>query len=99
MEFTAVKIRVFAPESEQLMKSPVVINEAWCKGCDICVDFCPTDVLEMHKGKAVVVRPEDCTGCLLCEIHCPDLAIKVDVKLARELMKKKKQAAAAGEGK
>lgn len=77
------------------MKEPVVINEEWCKGCDVCVFFCPTDVLEMHNAKAVSVRPEDCTGCMLCEIHCPDLAIKVYKDVAKELMAKKKAAKAA----
>ena len=76
------------------MSEPVLINEAWCKGCVICVDICPTQVLEMHKGKAVVARPDDCTGCLLCELHCPDLAIKV----FKEFVTRRKKAAAAASG-
>jgi 2-oxoglutarate ferredoxin oxidoreductase subunit delta len=54
------------------------ISREWCKGCGICVHFCPAKVLEMDEmDKAVAKRPEDCTRCLLCEMRCPDLAIQV----------------------
>ncbi|MFT5702172.1 MAG: 2-oxoglutarate ferredoxin oxidoreductase subunit delta, partial [Desulforhopalus sp.] len=45
------------------------INRDWCKGCGICVSFCPKKVLELDsKDKAVAVRPEDCICCTLCEL-------------------------------
>jgi 2-oxoglutarate ferredoxin oxidoreductase subunit delta len=51
----------------------------WCKGCRICVDFCPSRVLAFDEEKhiPVVVAPEKCTGCHFCDTHCPDLAIVV----------------------
>jgi len=57
-----------------------IIRERWCKGCDVCVAFCPKKVLALQNGKVVVVNPEDCIGCRLCELRCPDIAIDVQDK-------------------
>lgn len=58
-------------------KFSIDVNDQWCKGCEICVAFCPKNVLAMENGKAIVVRADDCTGCQFCEIYCPDFAITV----------------------
>jgi 2-oxoglutarate ferredoxin oxidoreductase subunit delta len=56
----------------------VTIFPNWCKGCGLCVEFCPTNVLEQKEdGRVVVARPEQCTACRWCELHCPDFAIFV----------------------
>ena len=55
----------------------IVVNEKLCKGCSICVDFCPTDVLEMKGSFAAVKNLEACTRCQLCDLRCPDFAIQV----------------------
>ncbi len=61
------------------VKAEVLIEEARCRSCAICIDMCPTDVLRPAPGtrKAVVVALEKCTGCRLCEVLCPDWAVTV----------------------
>jgi 2-oxoglutarate ferredoxin oxidoreductase subunit delta len=64
----------------------VEINENLCKGCEICIEFCPTDVFE-KSGKLnrkgyylpVIAREEACTGCLLCELMCPEFGIIITI--------------------
>lgn len=57
----------------------IEINETYCKGCYICIEFCPTQVLEMKGVVASVKNPEACIACMQCELRCPDFAIKVTV--------------------
>lgn len=54
-----------------------IIREKWCKGCNICVAYCPKKVLSLRNGKVAVERPHDCIGCRLCELRCPDYAIEI----------------------
>jgi 2-oxoglutarate ferredoxin oxidoreductase subunit delta len=53
----------------------LVTNKKWCKGCGICVEFCPKNVLELKNGIIDIARPDDCISCGMCELRCPDLAI------------------------
>ncbi len=58
--------------------SSVEIIEEWCKGCDICVKFCPERCLVMNDKLIVeMAEPDRCTGCRMCEWLCPDFAIAV----------------------
>ncbi len=58
----------------------ISINKDWCKGCGICIDFCPVKVfIRDIDGKPVVKNEDKCTGCMLCSLRCPDFAIEVEV--------------------
>ncbi len=57
-----------------------VVREKYCKGCGICVAFCPKQLLVLKNGKVFPERPEICIGCRMCEFRCPDFAIEVKPK-------------------
>jgi 2-oxoglutarate ferredoxin oxidoreductase subunit delta len=57
----------------------IEINETYCKGCHICIEFCPTKVLDMKGLVVSVVNREACIACMQCELRCPDFAITVSV--------------------
>ena len=60
-------------------KKTVVINRDWCKGCGICVAFCPKEVLVLDDlEKACWAHPEKCINCGLCELRCPDMAVELE---------------------
>jgi 2-oxoglutarate ferredoxin oxidoreductase subunit delta len=63
----------------------VVIDVERCKGCELCREACPPDVLALAedlnvKGYRPVILLDpnhDCTGCALCATVCPDGCITV----------------------
>lgn len=59
----------------EIVNEKVTINPAWCKGCGICVAFCPTNALELENDKVTMVDVEKCIQCGMCELRCPDYAI------------------------
>ncbi len=63
----------------------VTINDNWCKGCELCILFCPVKALKLseHLNKRGIHPPEmlpvnTCNGCRLCELVCPDFAVTVE---------------------
>lgn len=66
------------PRTNQGPRGRIIVFPNWCKGCDLCIEFCPQGVLEHQPGiNVAVAHPEKCTACRWCELHCPDFAIFV----------------------
>lgn len=62
------------------------ITTVKCKGCGLCVLFCPKKIIAMSKEvndrgyHYATIREEDksqCTICMNCAIMCPDFAIEI----------------------
>jgi len=65
------------------IRGTVKIDIETCKGCELCIEACPQDSLQMSKGintkgyhYAVLVQ-DNCTGCVNCALVCPDAVITV----------------------
>ncbi len=55
-----------------------------CKGCGICIEFCPVDVLKesprangkgYHLPEVARNKEEACIHCQFCSLVCPEFAI------------------------
>ncbi len=64
--------------------SRVNVFKERCRGCNLCVEFCPKHVLRQSseinsKGYHIVLMDDGskCSGCNLCNMICPDFAISV----------------------
>ncbi|MCI0496881.1 MAG: 4Fe-4S binding protein [Thermoplasmata archaeon] len=75
----------------------ITIIEDWCKGCELCINRCPTSSLEKSKdlNKKGVYPPRlkeenECNFCRLCELICPDFAITVTQEAGEERVQKQK---------
>jgi 2-oxoglutarate ferredoxin oxidoreductase subunit delta len=62
----------------------IVINVERCKGCGLCIHFCPKKQIEFSKEfnrkgfhPCVFLDTGECTGCTICAMMCPDVAIEV----------------------
>ena len=74
----------FAPAAiAQYGEAAVIVDLDKCiahKGCTVCIDVCPMDVLAINPetGKAHM-KHDECWYCLPCEQDCPTGAIEVDI--------------------
>jgi len=65
------------------VKGKIVVDTEKCKGCEVCIPVCPTNVIEMvnevnGKGYHFMQQVrEECTGCTNCAVVCPDGVITV----------------------
>lgn len=63
----------------------VTIDQARCKGCELCVVACPAKVLALQDKEvndrgyhfAFMANPTACIGCANCASVCPDACIEV----------------------
>ncbi len=66
-------------------KGTIVVDTGRCKGCSLCVEACPHNVISLVEKRvnasgypyAGAVTPDACTGCASCAIVCPDACITV----------------------
>lgn len=65
-------------EEKFKVSKKLVVDKKWCKGCGICVAFCPKNVLGLVKDKIEILSIEDCIKCGQCELRCPDYAIYLE---------------------
>lgn len=63
----------------------VTIDKNRCKGCGLCPNTCPKQVLAMSKEindkgyfYSQVVDQAACIGCRFCTFMCPDVAITIE---------------------
>ncbi|NPA44962.1 MAG: 4Fe-4S dicluster domain-containing protein [Chlorobi bacterium] len=66
------------------IRGAIVVDTERCKGCDLCVVACPTNVIALNKevnGKgynpAFPKNHEACIACMNCSLVCPDMCITV----------------------
>ncbi len=73
------------PLAQTATTVPVIVNRDLCiadKGCTVCVDVCPLDVLriaEDAQGKTAYMKYDECWYCMPCEADCPTGAVTVNI--------------------
>ncbi len=63
----------------------VSFNEELCKGCGLCVEYCPLKIIELSEKinsmgyhPAQIIDVNRCTGCAFCAMMCPDVVIRIE---------------------
>jgi ferredoxin len=55
----------------------LALDEEKCKGCGICLDVCPHEVLALKEGKIEIIDRDGCMECGACMKNCPCEALTV----------------------
>jgi 2-oxoglutarate ferredoxin oxidoreductase subunit delta len=71
-------------DEKQKNKVEVYVDTERCKGCGLCITFCPQGALSYDQhvntqgyNPAQFSTEKGCNGCKRCQIMCPDLAITI----------------------
>ncbi len=85
-----VKRKPFNLDQYRVPRANVHVLSERCKGCGLCLEYCPSKVLAWSKDYnfkgyryPVIEETEEvfCISCRFCEEVCPDFAIYVtDIK-------------------
>ena len=66
------------------MKGKIEINQELCKGCELCIQFCPKKCITLSDNlnqagylPSAFMNTKECTGCATCAVVCPEVAIEV----------------------
>lgn len=66
------------------VRGAVVVDIEICKGCELCVDACPEEVLALNREVnsrgyhySYMKNSEACIGCGNCGVVCPDACITI----------------------
>ena len=60
----------------------IVIDEAKCNGCGLCIPNCPEGALKVIDGKVRLVSDLFCDGLGACIGYCPEGAITIEEREA-----------------
>jgi len=67
----------------EMSDAAVTVDEELCiahKGCTVCVDVCPMDILAIDPAtNKAYMKHDECWYCMPCEKDCPTNAIKVAI--------------------
>ena len=73
------------------VKGVFIISPDLCKGCGLCLERCPHDVIDWSEEpgiygtpRATPARMDDCIACGICQLVCPDSAILIEKKEKRK---------------
>lgn len=57
----------------------LIVNRAWCKGCNLCVEACPAGILALDELDVVQVTDiAKCVFCGICAVRCPDFVFVLE---------------------
>ncbi|MFN2158741.1 MAG: ferredoxin family protein [Anaerolineales bacterium] len=82
-------MRVFArkpldSDSVSLPRGQVYLIPVRCKGCGLCIEFCPQGILQesintnqkgYHYPEVIIGGEQECVNCEFCTLICPEFAI------------------------